>query len=443
MKTQAGDNLYCHFDLNRVKGSLGAVMVHIISDNPGIEKYLKQLESLISEGGGGLHSDLLIKSEDGNLAVETAEEMRPGREIIRLTRKVLLPEDQYEISCDGHEFSVSHPDGCLLSDLQKKLLDVMVGLYNETDKARIYQRDCVYLTLRKHPALKDIVFEGREVLKHVEDWEARFDGNEDEQAVLHDFLAKGFLKTRFLGYSDMVRSTSVSILMPVVDFLNHNWSGASFNVSQNMRQGDLMVDNRQCVSGSRECFAFYGTMDAFDTMVRYDFPDLGAPVVRSVPLDLDFFDHGKIRISANTGGAYRKELPKSIAFLRKIMPNFLEPTQEQEREGVILNLSYLFIPGAALKAPLAMVRVLNHALKHLCERAEITISDKDRSVWVRDAEQKIVAANVSYYARMKAVLDDALRSDPDNAVLKSFQAVVDNHKDKLSAYQPAIEANVA
>jgi len=380
-------------------------MAIIHSDNPGIEKHLNKLEALVEDSGGGLHSQLVIKSEGGNLAVETVEPMDKGREIIRLTRQSLLPEDQYKIGVQGDHFTLDFPSDSLLSDLQKKLTDCMVNLYNETGKVRLHRSYSFLLSLRDYPEILKHLQAGRVFSQIVTQWAPKvlegLEGDEEDR-----FLAETFLKTRHLGYNDHVRVSNVSILMPVVDFLNHHWRGAGFNVVRGVRKGDLTVNSSHPLEGCLECYAFYGALDAFDSWVRYDFIDLSAPIVRSVPLELVVPGVGTICVGAPTGGMSRAKLAKAVADLRLFVPTINVHDGDNSEKRV--DVSFLMIPVSA--SPKALVRVLHYVLALVLGHGG-DMTKQQKQDWVKEAEHTIVEKNIEYYKTLLTLSEAHISDD--------------------------------
>lgn len=409
-------------------------MAIIQSDNPGIEKHLRKLEDLIEEGGGGLHSELVINSQGGDLSVETKEPMAMGREIIRLTRAVLLPEDQYVVGVSGDDFTLEFPEGSMLTDLQKGLADCMISLYNETGKVQLHKSYSFLLSLADYPEILDILEEGREMSKPVQKWRKDVESGMDEKRM-NQFIAETFLKTRHLGYSDHIRVTNVSILMPVVDFLNHHWGGASFQVKSGVRKGDLAVGCNQVNEGSKECYAFYGTMDAFDAFVRYDFVDSLAPIVRSVPIDLDVPGVGKIVISAPTGGMSQKKPSKAMADLARYMPNMkLNPDSEEKQ----LDVTHLIIP-ALKKNRMVMRRLLRVILNNLIG-AEGDMDETQRENWITEAEGKVIQKNLEYYQRLLSKTQALIDEKGSSPGLENVKTLAELQLGKLETYQEVSEA---
>jgi hypothetical protein len=399
-------------------------MAMIEADNPDIEKELRRLVGLVESGGGGLHSGVKLICRDGGLSIETAEPMASGREIIRLSRDVLLPSTQYDLVVRKDAFQVEFPKNSALSPLQKSLAESMAALYTLTNKPALHKQHSFLLSLAAYPEILDLVAGGRMFAKDLQRWVAETKEGFKGRA-LDKFISETFLKTRHLGYSDFIKVASVSVIMPVIDFLNHHWSGAIFTLGKGVRKGDLCVAASQPVTGSLECYAFYGVMDAFDALIRYDFIDASAPIVRSVPVELEAPGGWRIKINSVMGaGSGNARLPKSVADLSRYLPAVTLQSEEK-----LLTASHIIIPGP--RAPLALRRTLNFLLG----RAGEAVPDAARrETWVREAESLIVDRNIAYYRNMKHRIQVLLEAHPGNAGLNRMAELCDVQTAKVEKY---------
>lgn len=399
-------------------------MAIIKADDPLIEKELLRLEELVTDGGGGVHSDMVIVAENGGLSVQTREPMANGREIIRLSRDVLLPSDKYQIGVKGDEFTIEFADKSGFSDLQRELGETMITLYNLTHKVKMQREYSFLLSLAPYPELVDFIDSGRMFGANLNEWRPKVHkGLEGEE--LNRFLSETFLKTRHLGYADYIRTSSISILMPIIDFINHNWNGANFGSGVGVRQGDLTVNTAYPFAGSLECYAFYNIMDSLDALLRYDFIDESAPVVRSVPIDLQAGDHGLIVVKSWPGAGGKKNLATAIADLSRYLP-----TMTVDRQKKTLNASHLMIPVGA--SPLALRRVLYLLLVNLTGKVvEKTFSER----WIREAEHKIVEKNKAHYKDMLALIDKLTKERGGGPGLERMRGLCNLQLEKLAAYK--------
>lgn len=405
-------------------------MVHIRAENLQIEKEIQNLVDLVEQGDGGFHSKMVIESDEhGGLSIKTTEPMARGKELIRISKNVVLPTDQCEITVRGDDLTYDFKKGNNLTDLQKKLFDSMMALYNFSGKVA-FQKDVSFLLgLKDHVDIFDKILSARTVPKKFQDFtndiKAGLEGEEYNR-----FIAGMFIKTRQLGYADHVRYTNVSILMPVIDFMNHHWYGAAFGAGQGPRAGDLVVNTSQPVKDSTQCYAYYGPMDAMDTLIRYDFMDTQAPVVRSVPLSLDVMGMGTLEIKGNFGGFYKGKLSKIMKPLQQYVPA-TRAIEEEDR----LVANYILIPYQ--DSPRALRHVLSFLLTSFLNKFEIEqdISDEQRKAWIMSAEEKIISKNKEYYEDILSTLK-ILDGDKgrDYRALKALNDLCNLQLMKLNGY---------
>lgn len=338
-------------------------MAIIRTDNPLVEKELNTMISLVEEGGGGIHSELVIECFENNITIKTDRDMR-DREIIRLSKNVLLSEAQYKAEIKNDQFYTTIPAYSAFTDLQKRLTDSVFTLYNLTDKARLHKDMSFLLGMKKHPEVMAHLEKGRPMPKKMSEWKEMVQGEPSDEH-LNTFTSETFLKTRYLGYNDVQKASSSSIIMPIVDLLNHNWGGSPFRIGKGVRAGDLCVDARQPYSEpdeNYECFAFYGIMDALDTLMRYDFADISAPIVRSVPLNImcEDFDT-EIIIHSNTGFIFTKDLTAQFRDLYRYMPSITYQAKKKRwlcRILLFRVMARLWQCGVFWRWPILQLRIL-------------------------------------------------------------------------------------
>ncbi|MEZ5918369.1 MAG: hypothetical protein R3D66_00075 [Alphaproteobacteria bacterium] len=405
-------------------------MAIIEADNPEIGAELRRLEKLVEEGGGGMHSDVVLYADCHGLGVRTREPMPRGKEIIRLSRKILLPEDYYNIRVEKGAFSVNFENNAGFLPLQKELTDCMIRLYNFTDKVGFQKKVSFCCPSCTYPDLTDHLFRGRHISDLMLKWRPRLEDPSLSEDTLNDFITETFLKTRHLGYEDKIRASNISILMPVIDFMNHHWEGAAFNVGLGVRPGDLAVMSSQPVPESTDCYAFYGIMDAFDTLVRYDFIDEGAPVVRSIPLELEAPGLGTIKIDSQTGANNRKKLEGKLADMSRFIP-----VMTVDRKKRTLSASHVMIPVKGSRR--ALRRALYILLTNLAGQEIETAVWKS---WVREAEATILEKNRLYYEELAKLSERSIREKGPDEGLDRISALAALQLEKLEGYAAPQEA---
>lgn len=364
-------------------------MVAVVAENSKVEKEVQNLLDILVNAGCGFHSQLVIHEKDGGLSIQTEQPMERDKEIIRLPRTVLMPGDQYALDVSGGNFVVNYPEQTIVTDLQRRIIDKMYEIYNLTNKVRLHEEYSFLLSLKDTPALIEKLGEVRDFIAGpYVDWVSWIkSGMTDEQR--RKLICGTYVKTRPLGYSDPVRESSVSMIMPILDFMNHHWEGGIFAVGQGaIRRGDLTMQCSQPFEGSTECYANYGVMDALDSLVRYDFVDEASPVLRSVGITVEGPAGGEIQIQNKIGFMYNKELSADMQDLRRHIPDIAFKDNK-------LTVSHILLPADQSK--FALVRVLNVILASYDKHYSRATTEADAKRWRQKTQEAIIEKNKEYY----------------------------------------------
>lgn len=402
-------------------------MVSITASNATIEKEIRALVNLLKDAGGGFHSKMLIHEEGGGLSIKTTERMADGKELLRLPRTVLIPDDQYALDIVGNDFVVSYPQNSIANDTLRRIIDKNFEVYNVTNKIKLHKEFSFFLSLEKSPLIIEKLGEGRNFLvgPYVDWFRMIKSGMTDQERKT--LVCKTYLKTRPLGYSDPVRESATSMIMPILDYMNHHWTGALYMVHGNsLRKGDLVMNTSQPFEDSTECFSNYAIMDAFDSLLRYDFIDESAPIVRSVALDIEGPAGDEIRINNQMAFLFKGELKQEMRDLRRHIPNITV------QDGKT-NASHLFIPTD--NSRLAMVRALNLILAVYNKHHSKTMTEEEIRLWMIKVQEKVVEKNMKYYEELLGLIDTLPLEEKESFGVKRISDLALHQIRKIKNYE--------
>ncbi len=398
----------------------------IDSDNSAIEKNLRFLEKTILDHGGHLDPDLLIKCEAGNLSVSKQGMTNSRIPLITLPGELLLPTERMGLSVSNDEISIT-PDKGALTDIQHRLSDSMVELYNLTDKIKNHKKSCCWFAFHNESVSLEKLLQARTLNKNQEGF---LDFTKGKSGDYDDLLCKTYIHTRTIGHKQVSAEDDdielTTDIMPIVDFINHHHAGAYFSFSQNDadqgREFLRLMDSRP-LPDSNECFAYYNQMDALDSFLSYGFPDAYASYVRSVPLEFDIPKTGKVIVHSMGAGKRKGKLHKSISGLRPYIP-----TTVKGKDKDVLELSHILIP-ADKGAPNALRRVLRLVISNRVAATRALTPDE---VWqcVLVVEEKIINKNISFY---KNLLEE-LKGDKNSEQTDMLRMVAELQLTKLYKY---------
>jgi len=373
----------------------------IQSDNKALKKELLSLEKLLTDNGAWFDDALSIICDDqGSLSIQMAAPKNQGEDIIKVPDELLVPANPLNITVKGGTFSVD-PEKGKLSPIQIEIGKCMIEIYNLTGKAEFHKNNYPWITHRKAPAFMDKLTHAR-TPNDIMGGKQSFLHSLKGAKSMDEFICDSFIHTRVLGHKESSESGKVQKIMPIIDYLNHDFRASPFILSdpKAKKKGLMRILNSQPFLHTRECYVVYGVYDAVDTFFSYGFPDTHAPFVRSVPVEVPVRGTGKLIISALPGARHEKELDKQIQDLRRFMP------VANKKEDGDLEMSHLIIPAA--QAPQAMRRVLRLMIRAL---AGDSVTPQYVVERVYEAEEVILKTNIDFYKKLVKDLE-ANKKDP-------------------------------
>ena len=398
-------------------------MARIESDNVEVERDLLRLEKLVTQSSGWLHPDLLIRCQEGNLSIEL-HDGKPGEKILGIPSTSFLPVDEIEVRLSNgiFDFHVLRPGA--LSSVQHHLAETMFSLYNLTCKAAFHQENCFDFFMSSCPPIGNRLLGARRLDKFPDDVPNLISQGISDRDF-ENFVSRGFLRSRILSFKDETISGKRQVIVPVMDFMNHHWSGTDFRIGIYPDGRHVVrMDCRQPVRGSHECFASYSTMDALDTFIKYGFTDQFVPLVRSIPLELEIGGFGKISVSGRIGTVNFKNVVKEAQALGIFFPAM------EKKENDEITVSHLLIPVEV--SPLALRRTLILSIGLL---VETPLEEPVARELLRNAEWTVLQKNLGFYDSLLVQIKQAEQKEGPGRALDRAHELAIVQKSKLEKYQ--------
>lgn len=242
---------------------------------------------VVQREGGRLHPSVVLWERAGDLRVRVRPDVSgaDGQPAFFLPRRLLVPVAGAEWGHSTTELDLrSPPPG--LSVAQQELLELWIALYNTTGKIGWIRQNHARLALREAPT----------VISALRDLRAGFESAADAE------IPDVFLHTRVFGLPplDGAQSTAVgvrgdkqSVLMPLIDLLNHHRRGSPYLLDEHSMHPRIAT-----LPDGDESFANYGgRRDGLDLTLGYAFADPLVPFVRSGPLDVDVPRLGRVQVA--------------------------------------------------------------------------------------------------------------------------------------------------
>lgn len=382
-------------------------MAHIASDSVEVSQNLEELINLCEKSGARFHPDLTIQYQNSDFSIICTKPIK-GR-LANLTQAGLIPVDSKHFTLEDERLALKENADTGWSSLQEDIAHTMLSIFNHGQKIKQFRKRSFWLTVPEDSELRSHI----SVAKRFQPSDNRFLDRNKSQYEQDQAVINGFFNSRVLGLSKEGRQAQ-RVIMPVIDYMNHHWRGASYNYQTTASPGLLSVDCAQPNPDSNECFAFYNTMDALDSYIKYGFADLSAPLVRSVSLDINIENLGTIHILGSIAKTARRKSLKSFNNIPRQVPLLGEVIK-----GSHLNVSHIFIPGP--NTPFAMKRILAALIQNLSVEKQ---SMSDLRKIIRNCEEQIVEANIVYYKKLEAMTNLEHLSELANSQLNKINRYV-------------------
>lgn len=435
-------------------------MAKIDAANTDIKNALVKLEKLTIEGGGWVHPDLHIIEEDGNLSMQFQGDIEEKEKLVNLTKDTLVPVNEMDIISSKGELTFTPKDPKKFSKIRHELAEVMFEIYNLTNKLQMTRQTNFFFQMQENQAVMESLTGARTIGPDYERMKQFFIKNDPKE--MDDYVVKRFISTRVLGFggkagtkkakigSDASDSSenlvpkkalkkahksvkdngaeddpdSMPVLMPIIDYFNHNYWGARFLSPDN---DSLEVLCRRPIKDSNECYGFYGVMDGLDTLLRYGFVDSHAAIVRSIPLQIDLPDLGRVVVQSTTPMKVNNlELSKKTQDLKEFMPVIHEKYD-------ILTLSHLYLPVG--HSPYMLRRILGGVIGKLAQGKGF--SPEELKQLLKNAESFVKEQNLEFYSTLKKDLDKMKSNDDfkSSMAFENASMLANSQEEKLKQYK--------
>lgn len=368
-------------------------MIPIVSDNKKVKKILESILKLLTEHGAAFDQDIEIHCKNDALSIRSPKN-RKTRPMLRILHDLLPPAEDFNIIIKNDRFIMKASDS-KLSAVQQQIMQLMLDLYNETNQLENFKKSSPWIKYKDEPAILNLFFsirEGKDI-QEIEDLIKKPDSDDR-------LLKQTFFKTRLLKCAlNKEFRKQKAVFMPIADAVNHMAGGSGYNQIYGADHGVLAMG---CFMPDEtdECFANYGWMDALDTYLHYAFIDQHAPFVKSIPMNIELENIGRLKIRGAGAHIEEESLPEGLKDLQIYMPSMMHHKTYKE-----IELSHIYIPDE--RAIMSLRRILQHAIRALSP----DISDQNLMQAIETAESEIIKNNSSFYEKMAAVGADNKAED--------------------------------
>lgn len=372
--------------------------MHIESDDAAVGGALKALAGTVADNGGFFSPSARTVCREGDLTIAADQHDTPGNALIQVPEACLPPISAFDLSASDDSIVIDGDDDAL-ADVQRTTFRQMIDVYNACGKLAQWRHESPWFALAEDGDLFEHLLSARPSAKKVQACrELRDSGRWDELLVWSFLGSRTFLLGPAPGRNGSDQGEPV--LMPFIDFQNHDFRARSYQFAEDGTGSRVLWTQKvHPVAESDECFVCYNLMDSLDTYLTYGFVDESAPILNSVPVEVELSNGCSLSVRGESGPPFKRELPPGMRDARLFMP------QIREHEPDRFVVSRLFLPGP--NAPRALRRVLAYLIRSLRPAApNDAVLDA-----VLEAETQVLQANESFYMRLAELCAQARNSD--------------------------------
>lgn len=374
----------------------------IVGQSASTIKVIEQLVSLLEEMGAKFHKSICFVECGGNLSIINNASVGISVPI----KQIQVPLKCMPLLCD-FEFSISEKQINAYPVKKPKnlssvpVMEVMIALYNKTNKIDYWQNTYPLLTLREHPEFVELLYRNVMGSLKLKTFKELYDNQSWDELCLQSFIGSREFKYSQSKLANAKITTDNDYekgFLSVIDFLNHKHDGASYKINNT---DDFMEVIASPTGESNEIVVQYNLLDPVRSYLIYGFVDLNSAVLFSVVTNIILLSGLQLNIMSLPAQA-PSEVYKNVYHLRDYMPASIR------RSGNIITLSALTIPNNTNSDTLPQVI---QAVIEKCDVEGVYTDKVKLQVEVDYIEKILILKNTQYWQQLSNLFKQTIESD--------------------------------
>ncbi|MEE9424505.1 MAG: hypothetical protein V3V18_05955 [Methylococcales bacterium] len=401
-------------------------MTVVQTSDETIEELVVALIQLVQGCGGFIHPALKIVSTQGEFSLALDKKLEPKTCVLRVPFQCMPVIEGFDLTYQQQTIVVTPKTEVtdagveLQTELQVSCMDILVRLYNHTNKIEEFSRVSPVLALRQHPKLLGLL--ATAVGQQLSDFDVL-----DKLGMLN--LAV-YLKSRVFHRSDVKGSR----LLPLIDFADHAIFADPLRIGDGGVQSDeFMQINYMPVDNSLQCFVSYSMMDCLDSYMSYGYVDKTAFFVKSLPFTVELEGFGTFSVerwNVNASQLDPAEWDNSGRAASFYAANFTASPQQ-------IEVRFVLIP------PVEHMEAFDEVLGLYLTECEQVSSSSEGKLNTSENKKLIMQAmlkvNLDFYMSLQVHILTGLADDKASAVLMLKQ-MIQKQLDIILEFKRGLEA---
>jgi len=378
-------------------------MENIDSTNEKVAIVIDDLLAELLDMGAIIHPSIYIKESSGELSISCQKNIKNTGALLTVPLTCMPLLVDFEFTLKPHYKIASTMKKGALNPNAEQIMNLMVLLYNYTDKLKAWNDSYPLLTLKKHNELLNAIYSFRPQGKKLSAFKKLFDQNKYDELLLHSFIgSREFTYKQEALASANIHTVNQSEkgLLSIIDFLNHQMGDSEYKIN---RQTGCMEICANAENETGEIFVQYSFMDAVQTYLTYGFVDNNAHILYSGRLQFTLLSGLNFVVLSLSGGLKRTvALPSVYKHLHNYLPAGIK------RDGNNVVVSDLVIP-----------KTIN--ISYFSESLAVILTQCDQEGFYKDTdtlareiehiERQVLAVNIDFWQKFLVTFEKSQRKN--------------------------------
>ncbi|MDT0602803.1 hypothetical protein [Thalassotalea castellviae] len=352
------------------------------------------------------HGHLSIRCEKSNVAKET---------LLSIPLKCMPLLADFDFSVTDEIQIIAQPKQTVLNKQGLRFMQLMIDLYNETEKLKYWSGVFPIIALKDHPKLISVLLNAKALNKKANNFKNLYNNQQWDELLLVSF----FGSREFIYKADKLSQSGINTsnksekgLLNVIDFLNHQTgaNGYSFNADNSL----IINSSAEITTG--EVYVEYNYLDPLMAYLFYGFVDLSSSWIFSVMLEL-FTLQGNSLLVMNNPVLNKANLTQELESLNKYIPGDIQTN------GVNIAVSHIVIPNNENHAALRKV------IRYILLTTDKVGRYKDASYLQQEIlhiEKQLIEKNYGYWKTLEGETELALLKTSNNEIVRAALTQLNN-----------------
>ncbi len=362
------------------------------------KKLITLVNALLADNeqqGAVFHESVRIFEQDGNLSIKAFIDNQDNEKLLNIPLSCMPLLSDYTLDLNSKMHIIATPIMNMKNPTANNTMQLLVSIYNQTDKIKSWQQTCPFIALQTQPELLAKLVSGKKYTQKVTNFfQLALDKNNKKLTLDSFFGSRTFTYTKELLIEAGININAASELglLSIIDFLNHKVHATKYHTEY----GSLHVAGK-AVATNQELFVHYNNFDPLLTYLIYGFVDTNAPWLFNVPMKITCSNGVKIDILGNAGQTDANSYSKSGDFLAEYLPNITTITATH------YGVDKLVIPS---KQHNNLLREALTVLIKSIDKGNYFNTDQQFNDEVLLLEQQIISQNLTYWRELETLNKD-------------------------------------